>query len=316
MRGLVVWFVTSLLLSVPQLAATQAPPTIRVAGPPNEGYKDVYYAVESGLFRRYGIDVEPTITSASSALEGLAGGSFDVAYSNLVPILQGYAHGVEFQIVAPSTMYASDRSQNAMLVVRDSPLRTARDLDGKVIGTQSLQDLNAVAMRAWIDANGGDSGSVRILEVPSSAAVTALTAHRVDAMALSEPLLGEALATGEVRVFAHPQDAIAKRFEAQAFVAMRGFVAQHRDSMARFARAMHDSAVYNNTHLAQTVDLVASFTRVPPDVIAHSVRAVDAEYAEPRHIQPLIDATAKYGLIASPFPAEDIISPVVLRPPR
>jgi hypothetical protein len=77
---------------------------------------------------------------------------------------------------------------------------------------------------------------------------------------------------------------------------------------------MHESAVYNNAHMADTVQLVASFTDVPADVIAHSVRAVDGDYVEPRTIQPLIDAAAKYGMIAHDFPAEEIISSAAIKP--
>jgi hypothetical protein len=65
--------------------------------------------------------------------------------------------------------------------------------------------------------------------------------------------------------------------------------------------------------MADTVELVSSFTKVPPDVIAHSVRSVDGEYADPKYIQPLIDAAAKYGMIPSAFPAEQIISSIVLK---
>jgi NitT/TauT family transport system substrate-binding protein len=299
------------------MSIAQEPITIRVAGPPNEGYKDVYYAVQSGLFKKYGLDVQTRITNGGAVvLAGLVGGSYEVAYSNLVPVLEAHVRGVGFQIVAPSTMFQSDQTQNAMLVAKDSPLKTAHDLNGKTIGTQSLQDLNAIAMRAWIDKNGGDSSTVHILEVPSAAAVQSLISHRIDAMALSEPLLGEALATGQVRIFAKPQAAIADRFQAQAFVAMSDFVTQHPDAMARFSKAMHESAVYNNSHLADTVQLVSSFTAVPADVIAHSVRAIDAEYASPRYIQPLIDAAAKYGMIPHVFPADDIISSAALKSPH
>ena len=295
----------------------QGPTTIRVAGPPNEGFKDVYYGVQAGIFTKYGLDVEPRITNGGAVvLSGLAGGSYDVAYTNLLPVLQAHAHGLPFQIVAPSTIFSSNHSQNAMLVAKDSPIHTARDLDRKTIGTQSLQDLNSVAMRAWIDKNGGDSSSVHVLEVPSAAAVAALTSHRIDAMALSEPLLTEALQTGKVRVLADPQSTIAETFQAQGFISTTDFVAQHSEAMVRFARAMHESALYNNAHLRQTVGLVSSFSDVPADVIAHSVRSIDGVYVSPQYIQPLIDFAARYGMIPHAFPAEEIISPVALKPPK
>lgn len=294
----------------------QAPTVIRVAGPPNEGYRDVFYGVQAGLFAKYGLDVQPRITNGGAVvLAGLAGGSFDVAYTNLVPVLQAHLHGLPFQIVAPSTMFTADRSQNAMLVTRDSPIRKARDLNGKTIGTQSLQDLNSVAMRAWIDKNGGNSGTIHVLEVPSASAVAALTSHRIDAMALSEPLLTMALDTGKLRVLAKPQGAIAQRFQAQAFVSTTDFVAQHSDAMVRFARAMHESAIYNNSHLTQTIPMISAFSAVPADVIAHTVRSIDGEYVAPQFIQPLIDFAAKYGMIPHTFPAQEIISPAAFKSP-
>jgi len=307
--------VLAALLVGSQVSAAQELTTIRVAGPPNEGYKDVYYAIRAGLFAKYGLDVQPRITNGGAVvLAGLAGGAYEVAYSNVVPVLQAHLHGLPFQIVAPSTMFIGEHPQNAMLVAKDSPLRNARDLDGKTIGTQSLQDLNSVAMRAWIDKNGGDASTIHVLEVPSASAVAALTSHRVEAMALSEPLLTESLDTGKVRVFAKPQTAIGERFQAQAFVANSDYVAQHQDVMARFARAMHESALYNNNHLPETVGLVSTFSSVPADVIARTVRSIDAEYAEPRYIQPVIDFAAKYGMIPHAFPAEEIISPAAMKP--
>lgn len=294
----------------------QGPTIIRVAGPPNEGYRDIYYGVQAGLFAKYGLDVQPRITNGGAVvLAGLAGGSFDVAYTNLVPVLQAHEHGLPFQIVAPSTVFTSDRSQNAMLVTKDSPIRAARDLDGKTIGTQSLQDLNSVAMRAWIDKNGGDSSTIHVLEVPSAAAVAALTSHRIDAMALSEPLLTMSLSTGKLRVLANPQGAIAERFQAQVFVSTTDFVTAHPEAMARFARAMHESAIYNNSHLSETITLISSFSAVPADVIERTVRSTDGEYVTARYIQPLIDFAAKYGLISHDFPAEEIISPAALKSP-
>jgi len=45
-------------------------------------------------------------------------------------------------------------------------------------------------------------------------------------------------------------------------------------------------------------------------------RAIDPEYADPRFIQTVIDAVAKYGIIDKPFAATDIISVAALKPAR
>src|SRR5450432_3054996 len=111
-------FVTfvALMLIATQITFAQGPTVLRVAGPPNEGYKDVYYAIQSGIFAKYGLDVQPRITNGGGVvLAGLAGGAYDVAYTNLVPVLQAHIHGLPFQIVAPSTVFTAERAQNAML---------------------------------------------------------------------------------------------------------------------------------------------------------------------------------------------------------
>jgi ABC-type nitrate/sulfonate/bicarbonate transport system substrate-binding protein len=123
------------------------------------------------------------------------------------------------------------------------------------------------------------------------------------------------LSTGKLRVLANPQGAIAERFQAQVFVSTTDFVTAHPEAMARFARAMHESAIYNNSHLSETIPLISSFSAVPADVIERTIRSTDGEYVTARYIQPLIDFAAKYGLISHDFPAEEIISPAALKSP-
>ena len=86
--------------------------------------------------------------------------------------------------------------------------------------------------------------------------------------------------------------------------------------MGKFVHAMHDSIVYTNTHLPETVPLVASYTGVEPAVVAKGIRAIDPEYIDPKDLQPVIDVAFRYKLIDRSFAAEDLISTIALRRPR
>ena len=44
----------------------------------------------------------------------------------------------------------------------------------KLIGVQSLNDLNQIATDAWVDRHGGDPGTLRFVELPMVAGVAAL----------------------------------------------------------------------------------------------------------------------------------------------
>jgi NitT/TauT family transport system substrate-binding protein len=296
-------------------AEAQGLTTLRVIGPPNDGYKAVFYGIRSGIFRRHGLEVQATtIGSGNAASAALIGGSVDVAFTNITAVIVAHTRGIPIQILAPGAWYDSSAPISAMLTLKDGPVRKASDLSGKSVGSLSLGDTVAASIQAWIDQNGGDAKSVRIIEVTAAAAVPMLEEGRVAAVTINEPGVSQALASGKVRVIANPQDTIAKRFETAALAVMTPYATQNFDVMHRFADAVHESLLFTNSHLAETVDLVSGYSGIAPEVVAHSVRMTDPEYVEARNIQPVIDILAKYGVTTRTFPAQELISPAALKP--
>jgi NitT/TauT family transport system substrate-binding protein len=296
--------------------AQTALPIVRVVGPPNDGYKAVYYAVKAGIFKKYGLDVQTSIvTSGAAAAAAISGGGADVAYTNILTLIQAHTHNVPMVFVAAGNLQLPGTSQTKTIVAADSPIKSGKDMIGKTLGSSSLRDINAAATLAWIDKTGGDSKTVKVIEVPASAGAAFLEEHRADAITLNEPAVSQAVATGKARVLAQPYDAVGAGMTA-GFAAMEPYVNANRDVMERFAKAMHESSLYTNAHPADTVDLVAQYSGVTPDVVAKSVRFSDAEYLEPRYLQPMIELCARYGLIDHSFPGAEVISPVTVKPPR
>jgi NitT/TauT family transport system substrate-binding protein len=303
------------VLLVAKGAQGQELPTLRVAGPSQEGFKTVYYGVRAGVFKKYGVNVEIVpVGSGAAALAALAGGSIQVALTSTIPFFQAYTRGLPFQIVAPGQQYVSDYATQALFVKKDSPIRRGSDLNGKVIAVQSIKDLNWAATLAWIDSTGGDSQRVKVIELPLAAVTPAIAEGRIDAGTLSAPYLQQGIATGSLRLLAKDFDILGKRFEVAVYIASKDYVAANRDAMTRFARAMQESAIYVNTHPAETVDLIALFTGVDPAIIAKAARTTDPEVVDPKDLQPTIDLAFKYKLLERAFSAEEIIGATALRP--
>jgi ABC-type nitrate/sulfonate/bicarbonate transport system substrate-binding protein len=177
-----------------------------------------------------------------------------------------------------------------------------------------LHDLLEISSRAWVDANGGDARTLKFIEMPSSASVQALVENRIAAATLSTPYLGNALATGKVRMLCRPEDAIAKRFMIGAWLANESFIAEHHDALVRFAQVVAKAAAYTNVHTAETVGITSAFWGLEPDVLAHMNRAYVALTVDPKDIQPMIDAAVKYGVVDKPVDVQELISSVALRP--
>jgi NitT/TauT family transport system substrate-binding protein len=301
--------------ALPQVSGAQSNTPLRVIGPPNDGFKAVYYAAKNGVFAKHGIEVEvSSINSGAAAAAALIGGAAEIAYTNVTTLILAHNRGVPMQIIAPGALFDSAlRMTTAIVVLKDSPFRSGADLNGKTIGSVALGDTMAASIQAWVDQNGGDSKTIKIIEVPASASVESLQAGRISAATMNEPAVSQALATGNMRALTNPNIAISKKFLQALFTVMAPVAAVRADAMQRFAEAMRESSEYTNTHMAETVDLVAGYSGIAPAVVAHSARFVDALAVDPALIQPVIDVLVKYGLTSPSFPAGQLISTYALR---
>ena len=184
--------------------------------------------------------------------------------------------------------------------------KAAADLDGKTLGVPSLNSINQLAMRAWLDANGGIWRSAKFVETPNSAQIAALGQHRIDAAILQSPQLDESIADGTSRTLGDAYGAIAPTFMIAAFIARNDWASAHAEVLRRFNRALLDATTYVNAHPAQTAPLVTELTKIAVNVDKMH-RTLNATALDPRLLQPVIDGCAKYEITAKSFPAKELI---------
>jgi NitT/TauT family transport system substrate-binding protein len=283
--------------------------SFRAGGVPEESIVVALWAEQSGFFRRYGFDlqIEPQ-RSGSAVASAVAGGAYAIGKSSLVALIAAHAHDVPFVIIAPGGLYDTNHPNNGLLVRADSSIRTGADFNGKTIGVSSLNDLYTVSVKAWVDDHGGDSSTLKLVELPIDAVGAALQNGRIDATSVGTPQLEGYLTSGVARLVAHGFDAIAPLFMFSAWFTSRSFATQNKSVIAGFQHAMHDSAVYVNGHHQQTVDILSRFTGVEAGVIAKMQRAPMGTALDPKLVQPVIDRCAKYKVIPAAFPAAEFLA--------
>ena len=88
-----------------------------------------------------------------------------------------------------AAMYAQDKGffTQAGLEADLAFFRTPADLNGKTLAVAGLGSFAQYSAQYWIDKNGGDSKTVKFVEVSPPEMPAALEAHRVDAAAPFEP---------------------------------------------------------------------------------------------------------------------------------
>jgi NitT/TauT family transport system substrate-binding protein len=286
-------------------ASAQASAPLRIATTPIDLGAEVLYASDLGYFREAGLDVAVTVLGNGAAVAAaVAGGADDIGEANLVSLASAHSNGIPFVVLAPAGNYTSKAPTTVMIADKSSPLRDAKDLDGKIVGVVAIKDITQIGASAWIDKTGGDLAGVKFTEVPQSAMCAAVTAGRVDAGVVSEPFLSIALTNG-CRVLAACHDSIANDFLVGAWFANAGWASDHADAVQRFRAVIARTARWANAHHAESQRILEKYTKatIPPGM----TRVPFPETLDPVQMQPLITAAARYGAIKADFPAKDLL---------
>ena len=290
------------------LAQTPALVTVNMAGTVSDDMTPIMYGIQAGIFRKHGLDLQVNpMTNGAAGIAGLLSGQFDLAKGSITTILAGHEKGVPFSIIAEDFLNSPKEPTSAFMVLKDSPIQTGKDFNDQLVASASIGDIGTMALQAWVDQHGGDSKRIKFIEIPFSAVGAAIEAGRVVAGVASNPQMTQALEAGKLRALPGIFEAIAPLYTEVVWATTKDFSAKHPDVIRNFARGWAEAVNYTNTHHAETVDLTAGFTHIDPAVIGRMSRVLASPTLVPAHIQPIIDASARYGLLKASFPAADVI---------
>jgi NitT/TauT family transport system substrate-binding protein len=294
-------------------AQDRSPSVIRLASSVSDDVTPLLYAQASGMLPHYDLNVElDKVNSGSAVVAGVAGGAYEIGKSNVVPLINAHVKGVPFVLIAPGGVYNSAAPVTALLTGSASSIKSAKDLNGKVVAVSALWDLYSLSIRNWIDSHGGDSTTLKFLELPAVAVPAALETGRVDAAALEEPHLSEALQSAKVRVVAHIHDSIARQFMLTAWFTKLDYAQRNEPALTKFRSMIKSASSYANAHHPATVNLIAAFALVKPAVITSGTRVTWGSDLDPKLVQPVIDLCAKYKTIPQRFDAREMLDPALI----
>lgn len=295
-------------------ASSQTTTVLRVALIPGDIAAEVYYARDMGFFKKAGIDdVEITpITGGPAISAAVISGAVDVGYSNVVSLAIAHDKGLPFSIIAPANMHTTAVVTAGILTVaKSAPIREAKDLDGKVVAVNALNNISDVAVRAWVDRNGGDSKSVKFTELPFPQMPDAVRAGRIDAGSIDAS--NEQNLTRpdtDLRRLANVFDAVSPDFMVSAWFSTTAWVDGHQALAKAFLTVMRQTATWANANHPASAVILAKYVNKTPQDIELVTRVPYAVQVRPEWIQPSIDVAVKYGLVKTAFPARDLINAI------
>jgi ABC-type nitrate/sulfonate/bicarbonate transport system substrate-binding protein len=292
--------------SVPGRARAQSLPVLRVGYQPNQYGAQVLYAQDQGFFTKAGLNVEVQQFALGSALAaGVAVNAVDIGNVSVVTIALAHSKNIPFVLVAPGADFHSDRKPPSLLMAGNkSGIYSAKDMNGKTVAAPGLASMGEYGVRNWVDVNGGDSTTLKFVEMPFSQMASAFEAGRVDAASVGEPYLSD------VQKVAHSlgatEPAVASHFMVSAWFAMAPWAAAHPDLVARFNVAIRSADLWAAKNPRGCIDIMARTFHQDPAAISPDLLATYPPAITPALIQPTIAVVARYAKFPS-FPAAEII---------
>ncbi len=190
------------------------------------------YAVQQGIFKRFGLDITPTFIEGGSMLtQAIVGGSLDIAQNGYTPATAAAVQGADIVIIAGIA-----NTLPYQLVVKTG-INSAADLKGKTVGISRYGSSTDAAAEFALKHLGLTRREVNVVQLGgASTRMAAAIAGRVDGTFEQYPDTAEMTRHG-FHVLVDLNDVV-KDYPNTSFVTSRAFLKKNPDIVKKFLMAM------------------------------------------------------------------------------
>ncbi len=274
--------------------------------------QQLYVAWKKGYFEEEGLKVEGQVAQGGAVSQTLVeSGSVDLGWTAVSPLSQAYVKGFDFTFIAPGAFVdATNRKTIGILVKKDSPMQSFKDLAGKKIAVNVLQSMNHLAILVFADFYGVDAKTLNIVEVPMPSQVPAIKEGAVDAAHAVEPFISAGDAEGITRLLVagyYPPE-IADRMMVASWFAKKSSLEKNKEKMTRFLKAITKATDFINKNPDQMPAIIAKYTKLDVNLLRKVTPPRFYTNVYKKDIQVSIDQCAKHGFIKNGFDAKEIVA--------
>ncbi len=232
---------------------------VRIGATVTQDVLGMLWAVESGIFQRAGLDVDVEHSSTGAAVsEAVMSGAFDIGKSSIIPMLTAHSRGLPFVLEAPGGVYLGTDPNAALVVGKDSPLKTGSDFSGKPprhVPAPRRLPLPDIGMSAWTHSGTAAGFAHGEISRTSRARASRCDCGRAHRRRHDGGTAGKQRRAGfgKIRILAHPYDSIASRFAVTLIFTSADYAAKNADTLARFRKALKEGVDYATTHRTPSV---------------------------------------------------------------
>jgi len=267
----------------------------------------LYLALKNGYFKQAGLDVTVTpIQQSTAALPDMLHGTVDiVAGANYVSWFQADAKGTaSLKVLASGTVCTP--TTFGVLALPSSHITKPADLAGKTIAVNLTNNVQTLTTDVMLKAAGVNPSSVHYVVIPFPDMITALTAHRVDAISAVEPFATGAKAAGAQMVLSECQGATAS-FPLSCYFATSAWVQSHPNTARAFQQALEKGQAYAGTNPQSIRTILPTYTKITPAAAAKLDLNTYPSTLDAAPMQRIVTMMVSGGMLTKPLDVNSLL---------
>src|SRR5215208_7312811 len=145
----------------------EKPEKVKIGLIPIADVAPVFVGIKQGYFKEQGIELEPQFAAGGAAITpAVVSGDFDIGFSNTVSLLIAGSKGLPVQIISQGVLGGPNLSKPwaDVLIPKGSDVKTPKDLEGKTIAANTLNNICEVTINATLEKQGVDVSKLRYTE--------------------------------------------------------------------------------------------------------------------------------------------------------
>ena len=228
----------------------------------------IYLGIQQGFFKEQGLDVKlETAQGGAAIIPAVVSGQYQFGFSNTISLLVAESKGVPIKAVAAgvSSTGKDGADFGAVVVPKDSPIKTAADLAGKRVAVNTLNNINTTTINKAVRDAGADPSTINYTELAFPDIAAAVAKGDVDAGQVVEPFLTIAKGQG-MREVSSNYAATDPDLSVGMYFTSTNYTQQNSTVVDQFVTAMRKSLDYaqSNSDAARTI--LSTYTKIDPSV--------------------------------------------------
>lgn len=248
-------------LGFAQSKTPAAPTKILVADAKTTHHLNLYIAQELGFFKKRGLDVKIVdVVDLAAARDLLVSGQADVFWACPTLAIAAISNGAPLKIISQVKIPCT----SVLVVAKDSPIKTYKDLEGKRIGGISP---TCEAVIAYTKKAREAGVTFNLEKMAGGAAIAALEAGKIDGVILEEPHVSIA----ELKGFRVVLRDAASQIPCRTINARNAFLKDNSDALKHFVSAIVEAnaIILKDPAADQVVGIAHKYTGAPEDAIRY-----------------------------------------------